>query len=103
MVLDRKIENKSIRSNGQQSVNTSNYIAFISWSGMTLSLPWIDFRFPNCGRELLLHVVSVILSEIIGDFLSEAYFASANETVGIPRFSGRQWDDKTWVGTGVAY
>lgn len=92
-------ENKSILSNGEQPVNTSNYISIISLHilafGITFSLPWIDFRFPNCGSELSLNRVSIILSEIIDAFLSEVCFASANDTLRIPRFSGRQWDDKT--------
>lgn len=72
---------------------------FIAYLGVwiDISLPWIDFRFPNCVSEPLF-----LLSEIIGDILSEACYAFANKVLRIPRFSGRRWDDKKRAGIGVA-
>ena len=99
----KKKENKNTFQCQQpvKSSNSSNYITVTSShilaAGLTLSLPWIDFRFPNCVSEPLF-----LPSEIIGDILSEACYAFANKALRIPRFSGRKWDDKKRAGIGVA-
>ena len=53
------------------------------------------------NSELPLHAAFYYSIRDNRQFRSEAFLASANETLGIPRLSGRGWDDEKWVETGV--